>query len=164
MGRDPSVTSFSSATLTPSSTCPSLADSRCSSMDQKWINLHSFIQLVSLSISAEWLSGYHPNANSFCFSLKDSREQLPCLQSFLLWLWKLPNGSQSGDLLPGTGWKERVPQLGAWYWRNEARVSANMSALSFFFLSRAFLCGAVGKKSMLDAFFSDLQKSSCICI
>uniref|UniRef100_A0A8C7FMQ3 Kinesin family member 1B n=1 Tax=Oncorhynchus kisutch TaxID=8019 RepID=A0A8C7FMQ3_ONCKI len=31
MGRDPSVTSFSSATLTPSSTCPSLADSRCSS-------------------------------------------------------------------------------------------------------------------------------------
>ncbi|XP_064778967.1 kinesin-like protein KIF1B isoform X4 [Oncorhynchus masou masou] len=35
MGRDPSVTSFSSATLTPSSTCPSLADSRCSSVDQK---------------------------------------------------------------------------------------------------------------------------------
>ncbi|KAM6978108.1 kinesin-like protein KIF1B isoform 2-T2 [Aplochiton taeniatus] len=35
MGRDPSVTSFSSATLTPSSTCPSLADSRCGSMDQK---------------------------------------------------------------------------------------------------------------------------------
>ncbi|XP_062397701.1 kinesin-like protein KIF1B isoform X4 [Sardina pilchardus] len=35
MGRDPSVTSFSSATLTPSSTCPSLSDSRCSSMDQK---------------------------------------------------------------------------------------------------------------------------------
>uniref|UniRef100_A0A671TB99 plus-end-directed kinesin ATPase n=1 Tax=Sinocyclocheilus anshuiensis TaxID=1608454 RepID=A0A671TB99_9TELE len=28
MGRDPSVTSFSSATLTPSSTCPSLSDSR----------------------------------------------------------------------------------------------------------------------------------------
>uniref|UniRef100_A0A4W5LLM2 plus-end-directed kinesin ATPase n=1 Tax=Hucho hucho TaxID=62062 RepID=A0A4W5LLM2_9TELE len=35
MGRDPSVTSFSSATLTPSSTCPSLADSRCGSVDQK---------------------------------------------------------------------------------------------------------------------------------
>ncbi|XP_068602582.1 kinesin-like protein KIF1B [Brachionichthys hirsutus] len=35
MGRDPSVTSFSSATLTPSSTCPSLADSRCGSMEQK---------------------------------------------------------------------------------------------------------------------------------
>ncbi|XP_042561568.1 kinesin-like protein KIF1B isoform X2 [Clupea harengus] len=35
MGRDPSITSFSSATLTPSSTCPSLSDSRCSSMDQK---------------------------------------------------------------------------------------------------------------------------------
>ncbi|XP_066527416.1 kinesin-like protein KIF1B isoform X6 [Hoplias malabaricus] len=35
MGRDPSVTSLSSATLTPSSTCPSLADSRCSSADQK---------------------------------------------------------------------------------------------------------------------------------
>uniref|UniRef100_A0A8C4SF77 plus-end-directed kinesin ATPase n=1 Tax=Erpetoichthys calabaricus TaxID=27687 RepID=A0A8C4SF77_ERPCA len=35
MGRDPSVSSFSSATLTPSSTCPSLADSRCSSIDQK---------------------------------------------------------------------------------------------------------------------------------
>ncbi|XP_041654904.1 kinesin-like protein KIF1B isoform X1 [Cheilinus undulatus] len=35
MGRDPSVTSFSSATLTPSSTCPSLADSRCGSLDQK---------------------------------------------------------------------------------------------------------------------------------
>ncbi|XP_075459657.1 kinesin-like protein KIF1B isoform X19 [Ascaphus truei] len=35
IGRDPSVSSFSSATLTPSSTCPSLADSRCSSMDQK---------------------------------------------------------------------------------------------------------------------------------
>ncbi|XP_060794381.1 kinesin-like protein KIF1B isoform X1 [Neoarius graeffei] len=34
MGRDPSVTSLSSATLTPSSTCPSLADSRCGS-DQK---------------------------------------------------------------------------------------------------------------------------------
>ncbi|XP_029010879.1 kinesin-like protein KIF1B isoform X3 [Betta splendens] len=35
IGRDPSVTSFSSATLTPSSTCPSLADSRCGSLDQK---------------------------------------------------------------------------------------------------------------------------------
>ncbi|XP_056895758.1 kinesin-like protein KIF1B isoform X6 [Takifugu flavidus] len=35
LGRDPSVTSFSSATLTPSSTCPSLADSRCGSIDQK---------------------------------------------------------------------------------------------------------------------------------
>ncbi|XP_017161255.1 kinesin-like protein KIF1B isoform X22 [Poecilia reticulata] len=35
IGRDPSVTSLSSATLTPSSTCPSLADSRCSSLDQK---------------------------------------------------------------------------------------------------------------------------------
>lgn len=37
IGRDPSVTSFSSATLTPSSTCPSLADSRCGSLDQKYI-------------------------------------------------------------------------------------------------------------------------------
>ncbi|KAM8927079.1 kinesin-like protein KIF1B isoform 2-T2 [Pelodytes ibericus] len=35
LGRDPSVSSLSSATLTPSSTCPSLADSRCSSVDQK---------------------------------------------------------------------------------------------------------------------------------
>ncbi|XP_077314298.1 kinesin-like protein KIF1B isoform X7 [Lithobates pipiens] len=35
IGRDPSVSSFSSATLTPSSTCPSLAESRCSSVDQK---------------------------------------------------------------------------------------------------------------------------------
>ncbi|KAM9751367.1 kinesin-like protein KIF1B isoform 5-T5 [Menidia menidia] len=35
IGRDPSVTSFSSATLTPSSTCPSLSDSRCGSLDQK---------------------------------------------------------------------------------------------------------------------------------
>ncbi|XP_063799918.1 kinesin-like protein KIF1B isoform X12 [Pseudophryne corroboree] len=35
IGRDSSVSSFSSATLTPSSTCPSLADSRCSSVDQK---------------------------------------------------------------------------------------------------------------------------------
>ncbi|XP_047186603.1 kinesin-like protein KIF1B isoform X9 [Scophthalmus maximus] len=35
MGRDPSVTSFSSATITPSSTCPSLSDSRCGSLDQK---------------------------------------------------------------------------------------------------------------------------------
>ncbi|XP_034001187.1 kinesin-like protein KIF1B isoform X7 [Trematomus bernacchii] len=35
MGRDPSVQSFSSATLTPSSTCPSLSDSRCGSMEQK---------------------------------------------------------------------------------------------------------------------------------
>uniref|UniRef100_A0A8C8A2Q6 plus-end-directed kinesin ATPase n=1 Tax=Oryzias sinensis TaxID=183150 RepID=A0A8C8A2Q6_9TELE len=35
IGRDPSVTSLSSATLTPSSTCPSLADSRCGSLDQK---------------------------------------------------------------------------------------------------------------------------------
>ncbi|NWI94713.1 KIF1B protein, partial [Pitta sordida] len=35
LGRDPSVSSFSSATLTPSSTCPSLVDSRCNSIDQK---------------------------------------------------------------------------------------------------------------------------------
>nr|XP_045006468.1 kinesin-like protein KIF1B isoform X10 [Jaculus jaculus] len=35
IGRDPSVSSFSSATLTPSSTCPSLVDSRSNSMDQK---------------------------------------------------------------------------------------------------------------------------------
>uniref|UniRef100_A0A8D3CQ58 plus-end-directed kinesin ATPase n=1 Tax=Scophthalmus maximus TaxID=52904 RepID=A0A8D3CQ58_SCOMX len=36
MGRDPSVTSFSSATITPSSTCPSLSDSRCGSLDQNF--------------------------------------------------------------------------------------------------------------------------------
>ncbi|KAM6046210.1 kinesin-like protein KIF1B isoform 2-T2 [Theristicus caerulescens] len=35
IGRDPSVSSFSSATLTPSSTCPSLVDTRCNSIDQK---------------------------------------------------------------------------------------------------------------------------------
>ncbi|XP_021491855.1 kinesin-like protein KIF1B isoform X12 [Meriones unguiculatus] len=35
IGRDPSVSSFSSSTLTPSSTCPSLVDSRSNSMDQK---------------------------------------------------------------------------------------------------------------------------------
>ncbi|XP_016891485.1 kinesin-like protein KIF1B isoform X11 [Cynoglossus semilaevis] len=35
IGRDLSVTSFSSATLTPSSTCPSLSDSRCGTLDQK---------------------------------------------------------------------------------------------------------------------------------
>ncbi|KAG8505568.1 Kinesin-like protein KIF1B, partial [Galemys pyrenaicus] len=35
LGRDPSVSSFSSATLTPSSTCPSLVDSRSNSLDQK---------------------------------------------------------------------------------------------------------------------------------
>ncbi|XP_038602465.1 kinesin-like protein KIF1B isoform X6 [Tachyglossus aculeatus] len=35
IGRDPSVSSFSSSTLTPSSTCPSLTDSRCNSVDQK---------------------------------------------------------------------------------------------------------------------------------
>ncbi|NXN05472.1 KIF1B protein, partial [Sylvia borin] len=35
IGRDPSVSSFSSATLTPSSTCPSLVESRCNSVDQK---------------------------------------------------------------------------------------------------------------------------------
>nr|XP_057939181.1 kinesin-like protein KIF1B isoform X17 [Doryrhamphus excisus] len=35
IGRDLSVTSFSSATLTPSSTCPSLSDSRCGSVEQK---------------------------------------------------------------------------------------------------------------------------------
>ncbi|XP_006145417.1 kinesin-like protein KIF1B isoform X7 [Tupaia chinensis] len=35
IGRDPSVSSFSSATLTPSSTCPSLVDSRSNSSDQK---------------------------------------------------------------------------------------------------------------------------------
>ncbi|KAM5270431.1 kinesin-like protein KIF1B isoform 25-T26 [Hipposideros larvatus] len=35
IGRDPSVSSFSSATLTPSSTCPSLVGSRSSSVDQK---------------------------------------------------------------------------------------------------------------------------------
>ncbi|XP_041061741.1 kinesin-like protein KIF1B isoform X7 [Carcharodon carcharias] len=34
IGRDASVSSFSSTTLTPSSTCPSLADSRCNSVDQ----------------------------------------------------------------------------------------------------------------------------------
>ncbi|XP_040843823.1 kinesin-like protein KIF1B isoform X2 [Ochotona curzoniae] len=35
IGRDASVSSFSSATLTPSSTCPSLVESRSSSLDQK---------------------------------------------------------------------------------------------------------------------------------
>ncbi|XP_049631218.1 kinesin-like protein KIF1B isoform X4 [Suncus etruscus] len=35
LGRDPSVSSFSSATLTPSSTCPSLEDTRSNSMEQK---------------------------------------------------------------------------------------------------------------------------------
>ncbi|XP_058530930.1 kinesin-like protein KIF1B isoform X4 [Ochotona princeps] len=35
IGRDASVSSFSSATLTPSSTCPSLVESRSSSVDQK---------------------------------------------------------------------------------------------------------------------------------
>ncbi|XP_037059085.1 kinesin-like protein KIF1B isoform X11 [Peromyscus leucopus] len=35
IGRDPSVSSFSSSTLTPSSTCPSLVDSRSNSIDQK---------------------------------------------------------------------------------------------------------------------------------
>ncbi|KAL0603457.1 Kinesin-like protein KIF1B [Plecturocebus cupreus] len=35
IGRDPSESSFSSATLTPSSTCPSLVDSRSNSVDQK---------------------------------------------------------------------------------------------------------------------------------
>ncbi|XP_069935410.1 kinesin-like protein KIF1B isoform X16 [Oryctolagus cuniculus] len=35
IGRDPSVSSFSSATLTPSSTCPSLVDARSNSLDQK---------------------------------------------------------------------------------------------------------------------------------
>ncbi|XP_073876749.1 kinesin-like protein KIF1B isoform X21 [Macaca fascicularis] len=35
IGRDPSESSFSSATLTPSSTCPSLVDCRSNSLDQK---------------------------------------------------------------------------------------------------------------------------------
>ncbi|XP_045854396.1 kinesin-like protein KIF1B isoform X9 [Meles meles] len=35
IGRDPSVSSFSSATLTPSSTCPSLVDARSNSLEQK---------------------------------------------------------------------------------------------------------------------------------
>ncbi|XP_025018917.1 kinesin-like protein KIF1B isoform X2 [Python bivittatus] len=35
IGRDASVSSFSSSTLTPSSTCPSLSDSRYNSVDQK---------------------------------------------------------------------------------------------------------------------------------
>ncbi|XP_053433233.1 kinesin-like protein KIF1B isoform X9 [Nycticebus coucang] len=35
IGRDPSESSFSSATLTPSSTCPSLVESRSNSLDQK---------------------------------------------------------------------------------------------------------------------------------
>ncbi|XP_066873844.1 kinesin-like protein KIF1B isoform X8 [Kogia breviceps] len=35
VGRDPSVSSFSSATLTPSSTCPSLIDAGSNSLDQK---------------------------------------------------------------------------------------------------------------------------------
>ncbi|XP_027699831.1 kinesin-like protein KIF1B isoform X1 [Vombatus ursinus] len=41
IGRDPSVSSFSSATLTPSSTCPSLVESRCSSVDQKTPEVNS---------------------------------------------------------------------------------------------------------------------------
>nr|XP_019831590.1 PREDICTED: kinesin-like protein KIF1B isoform X12 [Bos indicus] len=35
VGRDPSVSSLSSSTLTPSSTCPSLVDARSNSLDQK---------------------------------------------------------------------------------------------------------------------------------
>ncbi|XP_027963945.1 kinesin-like protein KIF1B isoform X2 [Eumetopias jubatus] len=35
IGRDPSVSSFSSSTLTPSSTCPSLVEARSNSLDQK---------------------------------------------------------------------------------------------------------------------------------
>ncbi|XP_060480473.2 kinesin-like protein KIF1B isoform X11 [Panthera onca] len=35
LGRDPSVSSFSSATLTPSSTCPSLVEARSNSQEQK---------------------------------------------------------------------------------------------------------------------------------
>ncbi|XP_042853440.1 kinesin-like protein KIF1B isoform X2 [Panthera tigris] len=39
LGRDPSVSSFSSATLTPSSTCPSLVEARSNSQEQKLPNL-----------------------------------------------------------------------------------------------------------------------------
>lgn len=78
------------------------------------------------------------DANWMYFVPKDPREQLPCLQSLLLRLWKLPDGSHSGDLLPSEGWKERVPQLGAWYWRNEARVSVDMFALLLLFQSQRF--------------------------
>ncbi|XP_067826472.1 kinesin-like protein KIF1B isoform X2 [Heptranchias perlo] len=41
IGRDASVSSFSSTTLTPSSTCPSLAESRCNSVDQKTPEINS---------------------------------------------------------------------------------------------------------------------------
>lgn len=40
---------------------------------------------------------------------QDSREWLASFQSLLLRLWKLPNGSHFGDVLPRTGWKEWVP-------------------------------------------------------
>lgn len=74
--------------------------------------------LLNCTLSLLWRT-----FSDYCCVLKDPREQLPCLQSFLLRLRELPDGSVSGDFLPSAGRKERVPQLGAWYWRNEARVS-----------------------------------------
>uniref|UniRef100_A0A8C8A6W0 plus-end-directed kinesin ATPase n=1 Tax=Oryzias sinensis TaxID=183150 RepID=A0A8C8A6W0_9TELE len=57
IGRDPSVTSLSSATLTPSSTCPSLADSR---------SLNT-VQLYSRSVVSKkgFLSFMEPRSNSW---------------------------------------------------------------------------------------------------
>uniref|UniRef100_A0A8D2MFZ9 plus-end-directed kinesin ATPase n=1 Tax=Zonotrichia albicollis TaxID=44394 RepID=A0A8D2MFZ9_ZONAL len=69
IGRDPSVSSFSSATLTPSSTCPSLVDSRCNSVDQNASHISllfsalfflfsSFSLLSDVSLSVVSKKGY----------------------------------------------------------------------------------------------------------
>lgn len=97
-----------------------------------WFNRPEVKLLLSYSTQNSFFVDrlhWHRDANLVYFVPKDPREQLPCLQSLLFRLWKLPDGSHSGDLLPSTGRKERVPQLGAWHWRNEARVSADMLAL-----------------------------------
>uniref|UniRef100_A0AAQ6AKZ2 plus-end-directed kinesin ATPase n=1 Tax=Amphiprion ocellaris TaxID=80972 RepID=A0AAQ6AKZ2_AMPOC len=77
IGRDTSVTSFSSATLTPSSTCPSLSDSRCGSIDQKY----SFSLKISCTAVEITDIHCHHGANLLCFVSKDPRDQLSSVVS-----------------------------------------------------------------------------------
>uniref|UniRef100_A0A673MXF6 plus-end-directed kinesin ATPase n=1 Tax=Sinocyclocheilus rhinocerous TaxID=307959 RepID=A0A673MXF6_9TELE len=59
MGRDPSVTSFSSATLTPSSTCPSLSDSRYVRFTNNKLKIQSVVSKKG------FLSFMEPRSNSW---------------------------------------------------------------------------------------------------
>uniref|UniRef100_A0A8C1RA93 plus-end-directed kinesin ATPase n=1 Tax=Cyprinus carpio TaxID=7962 RepID=A0A8C1RA93_CYPCA len=67
MGRDPSVTSFSSATLTPSSTCPSLSDSRYGSDVKAHMisSKYSLLKVKSVVSKKGFLSFMEPRSNSW---------------------------------------------------------------------------------------------------